>query len=97
MLELKIEKDDTKSPMALMSELVKSSSPATSTPGSSPSSKGSKEELFSDSMKEISKINVKEGEEDDNDEDDIEMRRSGRWRSPREEEEDGGSLKLKGR
>ena len=66
-LETDKKQEESKSPMALLSEIVKSSSPATSTPGSSPSSKGSKEELFSESMKELSKINLKEGEEEDDD------------------------------
>ena len=73
MTDIKIKLEDTNTPMALMSEVVKGSSPATSTPGSSPSSKGSKEELFSDSMREISKINIKEGEEEENDDDDIKI------------------------
>ena len=66
-LETDIKKEESKSPMVLLSEIVKGSSPATSTPGSSPSSKGSKEELFNESMKELSKINLKEGEEEDDD------------------------------
>ena len=37
------------SPIALLSEVVKSSSPTTSTPGSTPSSKCSKEDMFRES------------------------------------------------
>ena len=51
------------SPIALLAEIVKSTSPATSTPGSTPSSKGSKEDLFGDSdknVREMSAINVNE-------------------------------------
>ena len=41
--------ETVRSPITLLTELVKTTSPTTSTPGSTPSSKGSKEDLFGES------------------------------------------------
>ena len=54
-----------KSTIALLADIVKSNSPATSTPGSTPSSKGSKEDLFGDSGKNVEMSAINLDEEDD--------------------------------
>ena len=57
-----------RSPIALLTDMIKTTSPTTSTPGSTPSSKGSKEDLFGETCRdegEMSAIRPNEEEDDD--------------------------------